>query len=121
MQRMVRSLRVWRSEQGSTVAQAAAVALLTAVLISVIALSARSLNPAVDRAFTCLVAAITGGGNGCGGTGSATAGEPHGGSSDSGNGNESGGGWRGWLSAGLDFVPLLGEVANRIGKVIGTS
>jgi hypothetical protein len=34
MQRMFRCLRMWRSEQGSNVAQAAAVALLAAVLIS---------------------------------------------------------------------------------------
>lgn len=55
--------RFWREQSGSNVAQAAAVALVAATLIAVMLTSARGgLAPAVDRAFSCLASAITGGG-----------------------------------------------------------
>jgi Flp pilus assembly pilin Flp len=58
--------RFWREQRGSNVAQAAAVALVAATLIAAVLTMARGgLAPAVDRAFTCLASAITGGG-GCG-------------------------------------------------------
>lgn len=57
-------LRRFRREQrGSNVAQAAAVALVAATLIAVMLTTTRGgLNPAVERAFSCLASAISGGG-----------------------------------------------------------
>jgi hypothetical protein len=54
-----------RSESGSNVAQAAAVALLAAALIGIVLTLMPGLAGQVDRAFNCLTAAISGGA-GCG-------------------------------------------------------
>ncbi|HEY0733723.1 MAG TPA: hypothetical protein VGD69_02355 [Herpetosiphonaceae bacterium] len=63
-----------RSEQGSSVAQAAAVALVAAALIGVIVAMSPRLSSATEHAFTCLVASLSGGGGACGGGGSAALG-----------------------------------------------
>lgn len=57
-------------ECGSTVAQAAAVALLAVALIAALSLGAGTLGPAAQQAFDCLVAAL-GGGATCAGDGNA--------------------------------------------------
>lgn len=69
--RQMRSPR-WRDERGSNVAQAAAVAILAAVLIGVIVVAGRDLTPRVQQAMSCLVGAIGGGGGSCAGAPSTT-------------------------------------------------
>jgi hypothetical protein len=64
--------RALHSEHGSTVAQAAAVALLAAALISAILLVSPQLNSAAERAFTCLAEAISGNGGACAGDSAAS-------------------------------------------------
>ena len=123
---LVRRVRSWgREERGSNVVQAAAVALVAATLIAaMITIGSGSLRPAAERAFSCLAAAITGGGAGCGG-GPASAEGPGAGDttpvSDSGGGeDDGGGGLGGWLSAGIDFIPVVGEVKGLIEVFTGT-
>lgn len=106
--------RVWRDQQGSNVAQAAAVALAAALLIATIIASSQMLRPAVEHGFQCLAGAISGGGGCNSGTAAAQASDdsiPRSGS-DTGGGEESGGG--GWFSAGLDFIPFVGEAKGLI-------
>jgi hypothetical protein len=67
--------RALRSEHGSTVAQAAAVALLAAALISAMLLVSPQLSSATERAFACLAAAISGSGGACGSGGNAASGD----------------------------------------------
>lgn len=57
--------RQLRSEHGSGVTQAAAIALLAAALIGAMLGLAPSLGSAVERSLTCLVATLTGGGTVC--------------------------------------------------------
>ncbi len=61
----------WHSDSGSSVVQAAAIALLAAALIAALSIGAVNLGPAVDRAFDCLVAVLSGGDAGCAGGGAA--------------------------------------------------
>jgi hypothetical protein len=123
---LVRRVRSWgREQRGSNVAQAAAVALVAAILIAVmISIGSQSLRPAAARAFNCLVAAISGGGAGCSGGPAAAQGPGNGGStpaSDSGGGeDDGGGGLGGWFSAGIDFIPVVGEVKGLIEVFTGT-
>lgn len=116
---IIRRVRSWgREQRGSNVAQAAAVALVAAMLIAVmISIGSQSLRPAATRAFNCLVAAISGSGAGCSG-GPAAAQGP--GDSDSGGGEDDGGGLGGWFSAGIDFIPVVGEVKGLIEVFTGT-
>lgn len=106
--------RVWRDQQGSNVAQAAAVALAAALLIATIIASSQTLRPAVEHGFQCLAGAISGGGGCNSGTAAAQASEDRilTSGSDTGDGEESGGG--GWFSAGLDFIPFVGEAKGLI-------
>lgn len=123
---LVRRVRCWgREQRGSNVAQAAAVALVAAMLIAaLISVGSGSLRPAAERAFNCLVAAIAGGGSGCNG-GPASAQTPGAGAttpvSDSGGAeDDGGGGLGGWFSAGIDFIPVVGEVKGLIEVFTGT-
>lgn len=125
MQRMFRCLRTWRSEQGSNVVQAAAVALVAATLIAVmITIGSASLRPAAERAFNCLVAAISGGGAGCGGGPASAEGPgattPTSDGGDRGGEDDGGGGLGGWFSAGIDFIPVVGEIKGLIEVFTGT-
>lgn len=108
--------RAWRDQQGSHVAQAAAVALAAALLIATIVAGSQTLRPAVEHGFECLAGAIAGGG-GCSPGAAAAQGSdaviPTSGS-DSGGGEDSGGGIGGWFSTGLDFIPLVGEAKGLI-------
>lgn len=61
-------------EQGSSVAQTAAIALLAAALIGVLLGVTPTLSQAVEQAFSCLSASLTGGGITCEATATTTAG-----------------------------------------------
>lgn len=117
----------WRDEQGSNVAQAAAVALLAAALITAVLLASRDLTPRVENSLRCLASAISGGGGDCGLGGGNTASTPTsdgtGGSSDSSDGDD-GGGWGGFLDGvqlvldGAGLIPGFGELADGANALI---
>lgn len=65
--------RALHSEHGSSVAQAAAVALVAAALIGVFVAMSPRLSSATEHAFTCLAASLSGGGA-CGGGSAAVGG-----------------------------------------------
>ncbi|MBA3943779.1 MAG: hypothetical protein H0X37_04370 [Herpetosiphonaceae bacterium] len=64
----------WSEEWGSSVAQAAAVALLTVALIGALVLLRSSFTGQVDHAFNCVIGAISGGSGSCNGGGASTTG-----------------------------------------------
>ncbi|MBV9787003.1 MAG: pre-toxin TG domain-containing protein, partial [Chloroflexi bacterium] len=108
--------RMWRDQQGSNVAQAAAVALAAALLIATIIAGSQTLRPAVEHSMQCLASAISGGGGCSPGAAQAQGSDdviPTSGS-DSGGEADSGGGIGGWFSAGIDFIPVVGEVKGLI-------
>ena len=118
--------REWRSllwdERASSVAQAAAVAILATALLGAMLLVVPSLGSGVDRSFSCLVGVLGGSGAGCSGGAAAqttaaqdaAANAPEPPSSDDGGG----GFWGGLLDGvqiGLDvvgLVPGVGEIAD---------
>jgi len=125
-----------RDEQGSNVAQAAAVALVAAALITAVLLASRDLTPRVEHSLRCLASAITGGGANCGigsgstastpswdstGPGNSSDGTGSGGSAD---GDDGGGFWGGLLDGtqlvldGLGLVPGFGEIADGVNALI---
>jgi Flp pilus assembly pilin Flp len=109
--------RVWRDQQGSHVAQAAAVALAAALLIAALISSSQSLRPGVERAFQCVVAALSGGGS-CGlGAARAENGAAIVGSDSTAQGP---GTAQTAASIGLDFIPVVGEVKGLIEVFTGT-
>lgn len=61
-ERRVWRARAWRCERGSQALQAAAVALAAAVLVAALLGSADVLGPAVERAYQCAAAVLSGGG-----------------------------------------------------------
>lgn len=117
----------WRDEQGSNVAQAAAVALVAAALITAVALASRDVTPRVENSLRCLASAITGGGADCGlGSGTAVSGpESDGtGAGDSSSDDDGGGFWGGVLDGvqlvldGAGLFPGLGELADGANALI---
>ena len=124
--------RDWRSllwdERASSVAQAAAVAILATALLGAMLLVVPSLGSAVDRSFSCLVSVLGGSGAGCSGGAAAqataaqdaAANAPEPPSSDDGGG----GFWGGLLDGvqiGLDvvgLVPGVGEIADGLNGLI---
>ncbi|MBA3947649.1 MAG: DNA/RNA non-specific endonuclease [Herpetosiphonaceae bacterium] len=79
--------RLWREQHGSSVAQAAAVALLSAALIGALVLVRGSFTGQVTQSFNCVISAISGGGGSCNGGGASTTGgtSANGGSSSGSN------------------------------------
>ncbi|MBA3946009.1 MAG: hypothetical protein H0X37_15765 [Herpetosiphonaceae bacterium] len=65
--------QAWHEQRGSNVAEAAAVALLSALLISVLLVSSRDLVPPVQHAFGCVIG-VLGGGGACATSGSSSGG-----------------------------------------------
>jgi hypothetical protein len=57
----------WRDERGSSIAQAAAVAALSALLIGALAFGSRQLSARVAQGFGCLIASLVGGDATCSG------------------------------------------------------
>ncbi|HEY0602074.1 MAG TPA: deaminase domain-containing protein [Herpetosiphonaceae bacterium] len=118
----------WRDEQGSNVAQAAAVALVAAALITAVLLASRDVTPRVENSLRCLAGAITGGGGadcglGSGGNGSTPTSDGTG-SGDSSDGDDGGGGWGGFLDGvqlvldGAGLIPGFGEIADGANALI---
>jgi hypothetical protein len=121
MRSIIHTLR--HDQRGSNVAQAAAVAILAAILIAALLGTTTRFAPAVDRAFTCVITALSGGGFSCGGQ--STAGTPNTSVSDQqGATPENGGGRDGWgWTAGsvtVDLIPIAGEIKGLIEVFTGT-
>lgn len=107
---------LWRDERGSSVAQAAAVAMVAALVIAALLSGASGLTPAVDRAFTCLVSLIGGGGGGGCSSGAAPASTQQATTppqQEEKKDDDKGWGWN-VVSIGLDFIPGVGEVKGLI-------
>jgi hypothetical protein len=113
----IRVKSLWREQQGSNVAQAAAVALAAALLITALVMGSQNLGPAVGRAVSCLAAAISGGG-GC--SVGAAAQAQAGGAPAAGRADNGPSGGRTALSVALDFTPFLGEAKGLIEVFTGT-
>lgn len=97
--------RALRSEHGSNVAQAAAVALMASALIAALLLGARSLTPEIQSSFRCLFQSL-GGGGGCGGAASTTAAAQPPTTQPT---QRSSSPWQTFVSVGIDFIPIVGD------------
>lgn len=110
-----RSWQILRAEHGSSVTQAAAIALLATALIAGLMLGARELGPRIGESFQCLLSSLAGGG----GCAAASDTAPGADAPPAAPAEASASPWQTFLSVGIDFIPIVGDAKGVFESIVG--